>query len=269
MSSLKKYTHRPALRAVEVWRWISKDILAIKIVKRSPMFHLAEGKSVRQVWLRKTKTGIQRKTAVTYLRKGLFLVPAWKKVPQWEIKYLKEAGLSFCQQSILLVNGGYQRLIYMQVEDLDHTQRQQEHILDHYFEIEYLLQQTFPELFEKLTKEHQIIQKIGQRKIAADSLHAATQIRIDSLRRSLCSIVARAPLFNQAFSEKDRQTVISVLENAVREINSFTFRPINRPIGYARRSLSLAILHLKNNRLSLAKDRLRSAIKNLTYPTET
>lgn len=269
MSSLKKYTHRPALRAVEVWRWISKDILTINPVKRSPIFHLAEGKSVRQVWLKKTKTTIQRKTAVTYLRKGLFLVPAWKKVPPWEVKHLEEMGLSFCQQSILLVNGGYQRLIYMQVEDLDHAQRQQDHIMDHYFEIERLLQQTFPELVEKITKEHQIIQKIGRRKIAADSLHAATQIRIDSLRRSLRSILAYAPIFNQAFSEKDRQTVISVLENAVREINSFTFRPINRPIGYARRSLERATLHLKNNRLSLTKNRLRSAIKNLTYPTET
>lgn len=266
---MKKYTHRPALRAVEVWRWISKDILTINPVKRSPIFHLAEGKSVRQVWLKKTKTAIQRKTAVTYLRKGLFLVPAWKKVPPWEVKHLEEMGLSFCQQSILLVNGSYQRLIYMQVEDLNHTQRQQEHILNHYFEIERLLQQTFPELFEKITKEHQIIQKIGKRKIAADSLQTATRIRIDSLRRSLCSIVDYAPIFNQAFYEKDRQTVISFLENTVREINSFTFRPVNKPIGYAKRSLALATLHLKNNRLSLAKDRLRSAIKNLTYPTET
>ena len=268
MSNLKKHASRSALRAVHVWRWTIKGILTIKIVKGSPIFYLAEGKSVRQNWLRKKRQTIKRESAVTYLRKGLFLVPSWRKVPDWEIQHLKANNASLCEHSILYLHDGYNRLIYMQVEDLDHTRRQQEHIIDHYSDVKTLLRLTSPELFKEINKESRIIRKIGEQKIAADSRDTRTRLRIDSIRRSLCSIVANAPIFKKGFSEKDIQPVISFLENAVREISSFTFRPINRRIGYTRRSLELTIKHLGNNRFSLARDRLRSAIKNFQYPTE-
>ncbi len=270
MSNLKKHDDRPALRAVDVWRWISNGILTIRIIKGSPIFFLAEGKSVRQSWYKVTGQTAEKKSAVTYLRKGLFLVPSWRKVTDREINYLKALGSSLCMQSILYFPGhGYHRLIYMQVEDLDHALRQQGYIIDNYRDKTKTLMCMFAlELLREIEKEDRIIKQIGERKIAADSLHTRTCLRIDSIGRSISSIATNAPIFRTDFADEGKQTVITVLERAVREIRSFTFRPVNRPIGFARRSLELAIKHLRNNRPSLARDRLRSAVKNLKYPKD-
>lgn len=264
---MKKHYDRPALRVIEVWRWIEKGILEIEILKDTPIFHLSQGKSVRQRWLRKTKRDVKVKSAITYLRKGIFLVPSWRKVSDWEIKYLLDHGISLTQAGIAFVKPNYQRLCYMQVEDLDHTHRQQNHILVKY--LNDLLAANFPELMEKLARQNRIIQEISIRQIGADNLSKKVHIRLDSISRSLRSFLKHAPIFKPNFSEIDKQTVSNYLRKAAQECRQMTMRPISRQLGYAARSMELAALHIQNGRLILAKARLKSALKNLEYPTET
>lgn len=263
----KKHPNRPALRAVDVWRWISRDILKIKQVSRSAVFYLLDGKNVRQTWLKKTRRrGVFKISAVTYLRKGIFLIPLWIEIPDWEVDYLRKQGLNFRDQGIALIDGRYLRLCYMQIEDLDHAKRQQSHIIDGYLLKVHPLMSDFMELFEKLARAKKIIGKIESRSRVINSLSFSTKMRLRENQMSLKSILANAPLFARAISQKEREPVISALRKMAAECRSLSMRPISRRMGWAARSLELAISHIENNCLGLAKKRFKSALKNLEYP---
>jgi hypothetical protein len=168
---LKKHSDRPALRAYDVARWIANGILEVSRVRGERILILINAKSVRQTWLQKTKSGqIRKRTAVTYLRKGIFLVPMWYEVPDWEIEILKKSGITVEQANPLLIihlKDKYLRLGFMQDEDLDHALRQQNHVLDTYFtKTDKLLKDNFPALSEALTSEQRIVDKIEIRRIA-------------------------------------------------------------------------------------------------------
>lgn len=268
---MKRHTDRPALRAMEVWRWITKGILKVTVLRDAHIFYLNQGKAVRQRWLKRVKGKVEIRTSMTYLRKGTFLVPIWQVVADWEINYLHEKNVFLDNFGIVLYDQKYYRLCYMQVEDLDHTRRQQDHVLDNYFDS--LLSDNFPDFWAELSRQNRIIQEIEGRKISAENFYVVVAIRLKSISRSLRSIIKNAPLFRQDFSqeqkERSRETAINVLEKIARECQTFTFRPVCHRLRYAARSLKLAAEHLRNRHLGLAKKRLQSALKNLTYPPET
>lgn len=266
---MKKHKTRPALRAIDVLRWIDKKILPVKRVKGTQILYLLSWKVVLQSWVRRNqKRQIKKETARTYLRVGIFLVPIWQKVPLWEIKYLQSQGQNPLIRGIILFKGVYLRLAYMQVEDLDHAIRQQDHVIDNYLNV--YIKKDFPQLVNELQRQDEILQKVGERKMGAESLLTHIKLCLRSYNRSLGSILANAPIFKHGnFQEKDRQTIISALQNIIKECRSFSFRPICHRLRFARRSLTLAIEHIKNDNFRLAKARLKAALKNLEYPEPT
>lgn len=263
VSSLKKYRTRPALRAIDVERWLANKILRVKRIKSTPIFYLLKGKSVRQSWFKKTAKRILKKTAVTYLRKGIFLVPIWQKVPEWEMQRLKDQGIEPLTLGIISFEGTFYRLVYMQVEDLDHTLRQQNHVLDQY--LGAILKENFPKLFELLERQEKIIGHIEVRKKGVANFSTSLEIFLRSSQRSLRSVIANAPLFRKSAAE-DSQLVTNVLKKIIRQSHAFPVRPVFRKLYFARRSMALAIEHLQNRRLNLAKRRIQAALKNLEYP---
>lgn len=265
---MKTHSDRPAPRAVEVWRWIQDGILEIKVLKNTPIFHLSCGRTVYQRWLKRKRREVIVKHALTYLRKGIFLVPIWKVVSDWEIKYLLDREIRLMRDGVVFCGKTYQRLLYMQVDDLDHVLRQTVHTMDSYFEIDPLLAENFPELTEKLARQNQIISRIGNRQVGTDNLKIVIGIRLKSMARSLNSILANAPIFHDRHSVSDVITIANTLEHLALECATLTFRPVFRRLGYASRSLRIAAEHIRNGQFPKAKRCLRSALKNLTYPIE-
>jgi hypothetical protein len=266
----KKHPNRPALKGIDVARWVSKGILQVVPVRRTAVLYTKKGKSVRQRWLRilrrKRNHEIITQTAITYLRKGAFLIPIWLEVPNWEVLYLVEQHIDFKSQGIQKFGSRWMRISYMQVEDLDHAMRQQIHVLDQYLDKPQPTMSDFYELFEKLARSEKITKKVTMRKLGVDSLFSSVTIRLRQIRMSLESILANAPLFRQTTDERQRQPVTSSLTKYAQECRKLTLRPVGVRLNRAARSLERAVEHIKNERFLLAKQRIQSALKNLIYP---
>lgn len=261
---MKTRKDRPALYANQVWFWIEKGILEIKALKDTPIFHLTCGHTVRQKWLHKTPSGrVFFKNGITYLRKGIFLVPIWKVVPDWKIKYYQESNLSLAKQGIVFRGKTYQQLLYMQVDDLSHVIRQAVHTIEGYLAVSPLLAENYPDLMAKLHRQNRIITRIGSRHVGAESLNMMIRIRLKSISRSTRSISVNAPMFqiNAHWAPKD--TVVFVFRRYAEELAGMTFRPIFRQLGYASRSLALAADHIQNDQFQLAQRCIASALRNL------
>jgi len=268
--TLKTRSDRPTLYATQVWSWIESGILEIKALKDTPIFHLTSGHTVRQKWLHKTQRGnITSESGTTYLRKGIFLVPIWKVVPDWQIKYYHDNNLPLAKQGIVFRGKTYQRLCYMQVDDIDHVLRQTIHTIEGYLAVSPLLAENYPDLMEKLYRQNQIIAHIGNRQIGAEGLAITICIRLKSISRSVKSISANAPAFSANASKSDKDTVALVFRRYANELAGMTFRPIFRQIGYASRSLTLAADHIQNDRLPRAQRCIASALKNLSDSIES
>jgi hypothetical protein len=267
---MKKYANRPALRAVDVCRWVGKEIFEIKRIKDTTIFYSTCGKTVRQTWVRKTRRGeIKKLSALTYLRKGIFLTPVWQIVPDWEIKYLQEKQINPRDiGSIFFKRRGYVRLAFRQVEDLDHAIRQQDHIIDNYLSLDFLKVQ-LPELIDILISHAQIIHKTTLNKVGVESSQVILKNLLLSYQRSLRSILENAPTFRNNNTPKNTEILSNVLAKIVKECRNHKFRPVGRRLEHAARSLERAVIHIQNNRLALAQARIKSALKNLEYPEET
>ncbi len=270
----KKHRTRPALKAVDVWRWIVNGVLEISPVRRTPAFILTKGKSVRQRWLRRRRDQIISATAVTYLRLGTFLMPRWIPVKkEWRAEYLKAHGLADRSHGFATFEGQLQELCYQQVDDLDHCQRQQGYILEGYEMPSKRKPVTddFIALMDQLARVAAITGHIASRKAGVESLKTILESRLRSLRRSLSSLVENAPTLNGDPDEKKRQVLVAALQKMAIESREIACRPVVRRTRRASRSLALAVEHIKGGqRLDLARARIRSALKNLEYPaTET
>jgi len=266
---LKKHSNRPALRAIDVVRWIDKGILQVQRVKRTPILFLTRGWTVRQTWFYRTfrRQLIRKKTATTYLRKGIFLVPIWQLVPAWEVDYYTSRGFPLSDCWISNFDDKDHRLAFMQVEDLDHALRLHDHILDKYLDVKFL-RARLPELMRILDTQEQIIQKVVQRSVGTTSFRKEIETTLRSFRRSLSSILNNAPVFNGNFSDETKKPVVSFLRSVIRECQRHPFRPIGRRLLYAVKSLNLAIVYLESGSPRRARERIKSALKNLTYPEE-
>lgn len=272
----KKHPEVPALRAVDVWRWINAGKLQTYGIRNTPVIYLACGKTVRQTWIDRNRRGeILRPnpSRTIYLCKGAFLIPIWLAVSKWEIEHLKSQGIDLRSRGIRLFDRGHLRLCYMQVEDLDHAMRQQVYVLDGYLGKEYPSGQDFEELFEQLAHAEAISRKVSLRKIGLDATFDYLQINLAYLRRdlhrwhqNLQSILDHAPAFKQETTLRERQPVITTLRRMAERCRGLTMRPVGVRLGRAARSLELAAEHIQNGCLDLARARIRSALKNLEYP---
>lgn len=267
--NLKKHLDRPALWAVDVARWASRGILKLKRVKRTAIFFLSEGKNVRQTWFHRTlkRKRVRNKTATTYLAKGIFLVPRWRAVPDWEIEYLKARQKDLRVRGIIFIRDGYYRLTFQNVDDLDHASRMQDHILDNYLDMEFL-REHLPELMRILAAQDKIISKIVTSKIGVESVQISIRRNLSRLRRNLRSIFENAPLFTRDYTAKDARTVIAGIRIIARECREYPFRPIGRRLYYAAQSLERAAINIRRDRIDLAKNNIKSALRNLEYPEE-
>lgn len=266
---MKKHRNRKALWAVDVFRWIKKNILSVKLIPATPIFYLVEAKSVRQNWLVKRRQNTIKKSAMTYLKKGLLLVPVWQVVPDWEISFFQQQGIDLISKGIVQIGDRWLRLAFMQDEDLNHALRQQDYVLNQYLEDQPILADTFEKILAVIDKEKRIISKIGQRKIGIQKLQTAIKIKIASFHRSIQSIIDNSPLFKQEGAVKDLHTVIAVLRKISRECYLTPVRPVGIRLRRAGRSIDCAILNLKKRQFYSAKLCLKSALKNLSYPEET
>lgn len=270
----KKHPDRPALRAVDVKRWFENGILKVKQISQTPVLFLIEGKNVRQSWFRRRRGRVQRHSAVTYLGKGIFLIPIWLPVRDWEIEYLKSQDIDLRSRGIRLFDHGYLRLCYMQVEDLDHAERQQDHVLEGYSRQDYPpITADLEILMDELARVEAISSKIRSRKVGIDSVGNYLKMRLifwqknlNSWHRSLQLIVSNAPALQRETTLRERQPVITTLRRIADGCRDLTMRPVGIRLSRAARSLKLAAGHIQNGRLDLARDRIKSALKNLEYP---
>lgn len=258
----KTHADRPALTAALVWDLIIQGKLDIKAIGGTVIFHLKRGQHVYQRWLVREKGKIIWRNATTYLRKGIFLVPIWKVVPNWLINFLSERGISLTKEVIVARGENHQRLIYMQVDDVDHVIRQAEHTIDGYLGTAEIIAADFPELLEKLNdKSESIVFRIAERKISAEEMksHLAIQLRITSTR--LSSILSYAPIFTA--TSDDTQTPANGLRIYANKLSEVTFRPVFFRLGYASRKLLSAAKDIEEWELYEAKKKIASAIRSI------
>ncbi len=265
----KRHRTRPALRAVDVFRWVINGVLEVRPVKRTPIMYTSAGRVVRQRWFRRRRGQVETATAVTYLRMGTFLVPRWIRVPAWRAAHLAECGLADRAHGFATFDGELKELCLMQVEDLDHTLRQQDHVLEGYELPEKPGFSDFMELMDRLIRAEAIREKVGERKAGIGNLQTLAIVRLKSLSRSLSSIVENAPIFRGDSNQRDRETVTNALEKASRECLEVRMRPFGIRVRRAGRSLGLAATHIQTGRIRLALSRIRSALKNLELPPAT
>jgi len=267
----KKHLNRPALRAFDVWRWIANGVLEIVPVRKTPVFYLLSGRHVRQTWFHQTdKKAVIKETAVTYIRKGTFLVPIWISVPEWEIEHLKSLNLDLTMAGIALFGRIHRRLCYMQVEDLDHTERQQDHVLDTYIGVARIKTVDFFELFNEFVRRERIVGKVQVRYAGVYTLGFQIRGRLQRLSKSIPTIVANAPILKGKGTaeqqEKSKETIIVYLGKLSKEFRTLSMRPIGVRLGRAARSFEKAIEHLHAGRRALANQRIASGLRNIPYP---
>lgn len=264
----KKHRGRPALRAVQIWGLIVGGGINTHQVPNSPILILVKGKTVWQKWLgrRKDKT-VVRKSAATYIRKGTLFVPIWYTVPRWEMDYYRNEQINFAALGIREIRGRYMRLCYMQVEDLDHALRQQDHVLDQYFDLKGKKVSDFASLLDLMARAERIRKKVELRKMCLTVSYNHLQADLKSIRRSVRNLATNAPIFLGKSTEASQQAVTSTLTKYAATLREYPMRPVGTRLLWAARSLDLAVGHIQNGRTRLALDRLKAALKNLEYPS--
>lgn len=258
---MKKYANRPALRAVEVWFRIVKG-MDIHVIGKSVIFHLNRGCHLTQRWLKEQDGKVIVMHARTYLRKGIFLVPIWQNVPNWQLDWLREHDIPFTKDVIVLHGENFQRLTYMQVEDIDHVIRQVDHTVNGYLNtLDFA--KYFAKFWEKLDQRENIVLRLNDRKAAAEGLKRHIEGKLKVVRMSVGSILANAPTFNGSFYEHDAQTAANGLIKHAENLASITFRPVFFRTGYASRMILSAVKDLKDSELIGAQAHLTMALKSI------
>lgn len=281
-TELKKHKDRPALYGCQLWRWwtprlvikdgeeIEKVILVVDRMPWTPIQIVKQEKSVWQTWIRITpkRLLVRKKAALTYLGKGSFLCPLWQIVPKRELDYYQKNGFDLAAFGIAKFRGKYKRLTYMQVEDLDHIDRQQDHILDTLFAAAIDFYDNLPDICRAIEEEDELIKKISERKVGVVDYKVHLRLRIRSWHRSINSYIDQVLSPNKIPDKRKIDAITSVLKKMIDEIAKLSARPYGRRFSYARRSLIIAISHIQSGNYKLARARLKSALKNLEYPEE-
>lgn len=258
MAKTKK--DRPAINGFWLLNLIRDNKIKVAFLDQlCPVMILLEGIRIRQHWLIKTKSGkIIAKSERTYLRKGIFLSPIWQNVADWKIAYYQENGIDLSPLGIFCFEENYCCLTYMQIDRLDAAYRQPLHVLDEYFEKEKEYPSDLADVYGELLKIGRITMITKNRFIR---IRRFSKVFLDNLsknRRKIENILNKDHL--------SRYQDIAVMLQIIDYCRAIKSRPMYRRLYYASRSLELAIKYIKDSNFKRAKARMRSALKNLTYP---
>jgi len=259
----KKHRNRPSLYARHILDLIATGKIQAQQLKGTLIFYIKEGHTVRQTWLQRARHDIVRKkTATTYLGKGIFLAPIWKSVPAWEIKFRGLPEIHLRAFGIRMFHGKYYRLLLMQVDGLQKARRQQDHAMEKYLDESTLAINDMVALFEELARREGILEKIQARQSSLEFYATVKRLELDSFRRSAGSM-QNSPVFIGSYDQKDLDTLVNNLLKISQRLRQITVRPFGRKLRRAAYSLELAVKHLRTGRFDLAKARIKSAIKNI------
>lgn len=234
----------PALRGDQVSRWLEKGILKAAQIGDTTILVVHKAARVRLT-----------PRYITTISQGIFLVPRWVKIPwgRWTAELRDLPAKEIEARAIIASQDGQpHRLIYQQVEDLDHLCRQQKHILANLGE----------GFFEKYIKPH-----IVGRKRAAQVLRwtRELQLRRDRERIALLGRKLHRP---ELMTPEAIEEALLTLDEVITALDEIIERPLVTRRKRAQRSLQCAQRWIEEERFNLAIERLRSAWKNLTWPDE-
>lgn len=260
----KLHSDRPSIYGKDFFHWIDKGIIKVKWVKRTPVYYLLEGKSVRQNWLCKKGKETIKHSEITYLRAGSFFVPRWMDVPAWEIEYYESLKLPLLAQGISHLE---KRLCFMQVDDLSKLRRQQVHILDAYAKTDLSKFTNFDVFFKAMLRIETVGKQIELRKMGVDNLFTHVSLRVSELRRNLENLAKYAPIFKDPpEAERLRITLDYFKLKALECRHELVMKPIRIRTRIIARLLEIVILHIQSGNYQLARQCLQVAASRLRYP---
>jgi len=240
----RRDNRHPALRGDQVRRWLQSGILKADQLGDTPILVVREAARVRLTKKHRTTLG-----------QGIFLVPRWVEIPwmRWTMELRDLPAEELEKLAIIVQQGQPHRLIFQQVEDLDHLCRQQRHILKQnegrrrYFEV-------------------RIKPFIVARRAAADSLRRVRQQQLRAVRNALIAPVGEKLHSPELMTPGAITEAVAKLDVAIAELEEIIERPLVTGRKRAKRSLRAAQRWIKEGDFPRALKHLRAAWKNLTWP---
>lgn len=262
---MKKYRNRPAIPFHTITNMVMRGSIQTTFMHTRGLFvfRLTKGCHVYQTWISLKNKIVTHNHARTYLRKGIFLIPIWLKVSDWQMAYYKQQKTDLASISIYKFDNQWYKACYMQVDDIDRAIRQQEHISNRYQRIVYL----FTNIDDVAYRVIETMRYIDDRRQTLCGLKKRAQGTLSDYSYSLQSIINNSPLF--ASNNQNNKTTISIviqrIINGCKSDNLY-FNPIYRRLYGASLSLQRALFYIEKNDFKRAKERIEKALENLEYP---
>jgi hypothetical protein len=245
----KRDRRHPSLRGYQVSRWLKREILKAAQLGDTPILVVRESARVR----------LTRRHRTT-LSQGIFLVPRWIPAPANDLEKLGHLNKADKGEHGLIHHRGMDLLlIYQQVEDLDHLQRQQEHIL---WDREHTV------FFESVIRPH-IVGRIRaanalSRRRQADLKHT----REISLWNVLDTLEHPERFFDphkppQVLDQNKIAGLLRYLDGLIAGLNSFAERPYVAVRKKAQRSIHCAQKWIRQSEFAKAAGMIRRAQEHL------
>lgn len=233
-----------ALQGRQVQRWLQKKILKADQLGDTHILVVREAARVRLTPKYRTTLG-----------QGIFLVPRWVPIPwiRWATGLRNLPAEELEMRGIIVRRGQPYRLIYQQVEGLDRVCRQQQHILDKGKRRAH---------FEQYIKPH-----IVGRRQAARSLHRLRRQQLEAIRNGRIAPLGKMLHHPELMTPGAIEEAFIKLDEIITELDEITERPLVTRRKRAQRSLQAAQRQLKKGNFRLAQKRLRTAWKNLVWPS--
>ena len=208
----------------------------------------------------------------TYVKKGTILVPRFYDVSESEVialqKSLKGSQFNINDLGIRLYGIKYQRLGLMEVEDLEAAIRQQEHILENYYDLPEVDTTDFAVYFRVMCTQR-ITRRVEKRKSCLEKARDHIEARLREKRSSLPSIAKKIlDLASSENTESHKKSIINSLQSGIRLCDEFPMRPVGKNMRSAKRALAAAIRHLQIDDLKGASKLVEKAETKLFYPRE-
>jgi len=241
----KRDPHCPALRGDQVQRWLQAGILKADQLGDTPILVVREAVRVRLTKGHRTTLG-----------QGIFLVPRWVEIPwrRWTAGLHDLSAEELEARAIIVRPGGRPyRLIFQQVEDLDHLCRQQRHVLKQGEDNPY---------FERRIKPY-----IIARRQAADSLRRIRKRRLEAIRNGWIAPVGKKLHYPELMTPEAVAEAVARLDEAIAALDEIVERPLVIRRKRAQRSLRAAQRWIQERDFARTLRHLRAAWKNLMWPT--
>lgn len=235
----KRNSRHPALRGYQVARWIARGILKAAQLGETPILIVREAARVRLT--RRFRTTISQ---------GILLVPRWIPAPAADLERWHTLSVAERREKGLILGRGMDLLlIYQQVEDLFHLQRQQYHVL-------WDREQTV--FFESVIRPH-----IVRRAIAADRLIRQRAAQLKHVGESSLPPILEALGNFRLLTPKMEAGILRYLDGLIAGLDECTERPFVTRRKRAQRSLRRAQHWIREGEFARAAKMVRSAQRNL------